>query len=482
MHTLVRRLLAIAATALAGMLAQMLALYAGGGAPHPINSSQAAVLVAVCMLLALPRHTPASHTTRSRRCPLVLWLCCAVTLPALLSPGAVPFAWLLTWAALCAVFALAGQRLSALARINAPPRARTRAATRVPAFDATHADALRRRVAHRARKRRNVALIGRPDACLEVIARMRRRPGRREHLLCWLDLNERGDAGNAAAGRLPLPPCADLERLVDMAEHRLIDTIWVAVPITDTSTLQQIAERFRHELIDIRLLPPLHDTALADPRFGAAWAMPAIDLFDIVAPKHGLLLKRSFDFIFALAALAALWPLFVVLAVLIKLSSPGPVFFRQWRRGRDGRPFRIYKFRSMRLHASAPGELRQAQHRDPRVTRIGALMRRSSLDELPQFINVLRGEMSVVGPRPHALEHDAQYKRQVDRYMDRYRLAPGITGWAQINGWRGETDRLEKMQARVEHDLFYLEHRSFALDVRIVLATALRGLHSPHAY
>jgi lipopolysaccharide/colanic/teichoic acid biosynthesis glycosyltransferase len=136
----------------------------------------------------------------------------------------------------------------------------------------------------------------------------------------------------------------------------------------------------------------------------------------------------------------------------------------------------------MRKHAARTGVVRQATRGDPRVTRVGAFLRRTSLDELPQFLNVLRGEMSVVGPRPHAIEHDDEYRGIVDGYIHRYRIKPGITGWAQVNGFRGETDRVEKMQARVEHDLYYLRNWSFGLDMRIVFATVVKGLRHRNAY
>jgi len=192
--------------------------------------------------------------------------------------------------------------------------------------------------------------------------------------------------------------------------------------------------------------------------------------------------KEIFDRAFALAALIGLGPIFVVIAIAIKLSSPGPVFFRQHRKGLNGRPFSIYKFRSMRVHTEEPGIVRQATRNDSRITTVGHFLRRTSLDELPQFINVLRGEMSIVGPRPHALEHDDLYEPLISGYLDRYRIKPGITGWAQINGYRGETAALEKMARRVEYDLYYLRHRSFWMDIKIVLRTVVRGFFSKQAY
>jgi exopolysaccharide biosynthesis polyprenyl glycosylphosphotransferase len=192
--------------------------------------------------------------------------------------------------------------------------------------------------------------------------------------------------------------------------------------------------------------------------------------------------KDIFDRVFAALALVALAPLMLVIAAAVKLSSRGPVLFTQRRKGADGRVFRIFKFRSMSVHAPDEGLLQQATRNDPRVTRVGAFLRRTSFDELPQFFNVLIGDMSIVGPRPHAIEHDALYQTVVDDYIQRYRIKPGITGWAQVNGFRGETDRIEKMQGRVDHDLYYLRNWSFALDMRILFATVIKGLTHSNAY
>jgi putative colanic acid biosynthesis UDP-glucose lipid carrier transferase len=158
------------------------------------------------------------------------------------------------------------------------------------------------------------------------------------------------------------------------------------------------------------------------------------------------------------------------------------MLFRQKRHGWDGREIEVWKFRSMRLHHETPGALTQARRDDPRLTRFGAFLRRSSLDELPQFINVLKGDMSIVGPRPHALEHNALYMGLIDHYALRHTVKPGITGWAQINGWRGETETVDRMQGRIEHDLYYIEHWSLAFDLRIIALTLVRGFVHKNAY
>lgn len=181
-------------------------------------------------------------------------------------------------------------------------------------------------------------------------------------------------------------------------------------------------------------------------------------------------LKRSFDFCFALTFLLLFWWVLVGVAVAIKLSSPGPVLFRQRRLGQDGRELNVFKFRTMRV--TQDGEhVPQATQGDPRITPLGAFLRRTSIDELPQFVNVLVGDMSVVGPRPHAVAHNHQYRTKILEYMLRHKVKPGVTGWAQVNGWRGETDTLDKMVQRVAHDLEYIRRQSFFFDIWIILLT-----------
>lgn len=186
-------------------------------------------------------------------------------------------------------------------------------------------------------------------------------------------------------------------------------------------------------------------------------------------------LKRAFDIGFSSVVLLFSPLVFIPAAIAIKISSPGPIFFKQERTGYKGRTFNCLKFRTMRVNASA--DTRQATSDDPRTTRVGQFMRRTSIDELPQFINVWLGDMSVVGPRPHMLKHTEDYTKLIDRYMVRHVVKPGITGWAQVNGYRGITDELWKMERRVEYDVWYIENWSFFLDLKIVARTILNALH-----
>ena len=184
--------------------------------------------------------------------------------------------------------------------------------------------------------------------------------------------------------------------------------------------------------------------------------------------------KRSFDFVLSSVFLVFYPLIYIPVAIGIKISSPGPVYFKQERTGYLGRSFTCYKFRTMRVNAGS--DRQQATANDPRKTKLGDFLRRTSLDELPQFINVWRGDMSIVGPRPHMLKHTEDYTRLVDRYMVRHAVKPGITGWAQVNGYRGITDELWKMERRVEHDVWYIENWSFLLDIKIMFRTVINAL------
>jgi Undecaprenyl-phosphate glucose phosphotransferase len=275
---------------------------------------------------------------------------------------------------------------------------------------------------------------------------------------------------------------SELRDFANWVRRERTEEVWLAMPMSQEHAVLRIVEEFSGDLVNLRFIPDVRALAMFDRNVVELVGLPAINLMASPMTPHALMQKALFDRVFAAAALLALSPVMLLVAAAIKLTSRGPVLFSQRRMGADGNVFRIYKFRSMRVHTQQNGVVHQATRLDPRITRVGAFLRRTSLDELPQFFNVLRGQMSVVGPRPHAIEHDDQYRTIVDGYIHRYRIKPGITGWAQVNGFRGETDRVEKMQARVEHDLYYLRNWSFALDMRIVAATVVRGLVNRNAY
>jgi len=322
-----------------------------------------------------------------------------------------------------------------------------------------------------------VAVVGGGAHCQAVIRRVAASPASGFRVAAALNVTP-----SVGSLNLRVPAFEDRAAFQRYIRTQQIHELWLALPLSQERTILEFVNEFRDELINIRFMPDLRSVALFDAGMISLIGMHALNLAASPVPQHGLLQKDLFDRLFAAAALIGLAPLLLAVAAAVKLSSPGPVLFRQKRKGADGRVFTIYKFRSMRVHAEAAGKLTQATRRDPRITRIGAFLRRTSLDELPQFFNVLRGDMSVVGPRPHALEHDDQYSKLVAGYMQRYRIKPGITGWAQINGYRGETDRLEKMEGRIACDLYYLGHWSFGLDMRIIVATIFKGLVHRNAY
>ncbi|WP_241673009.1 undecaprenyl-phosphate glucose phosphotransferase [Lacisediminimonas profundi] len=272
-----------------------------------------------------------------------------------------------------------------------------------------------------------------------------------------------------------------LEGLLDYVARNHVHEIWITLPLSDSNRLQKLQYLLRNALVDIRWVPDTLSMQILSNKVITFLGMPAVDLNQPVAADMSAMAKDVFDKVFAAIVLFLLLPLFIVIGIGIRMSSPGPVFFQQPRLGLNGRPFGCLKFRSMKLHDDHGG-VTQATQDDPRVTPIGRFLRRTSLDELPQFINVLLGDMSVVGPRPHALQHNELYKDKLEMYMLRHRVKPGITGWAQIHGYRGETDTVDKMAKRVQFDLHYIQHWSFAMDMKIIVWTAFKGWTSNNAY
>ncbi|SAK49503.1 sugar transferase [Caballeronia temeraria] len=260
-----------------------------------------------------------------------------------------------------------------------------------------------------------------------------------------------------------VPVFDDVDAFVNEVREQYANEVWLALPMSQDHVILRFVNAFRDDLVNVRFIPDMRNLALFESGVSEVLGVPAIDL--VASPfSHGALLRKDiFDRVFALFALIAIAPLLVGIAIVLKLGSRGPVLFKQRRKGADGRVFTLYKFRSM--HLDQP-------------TRVGALLRRTGLDELPQFFNVLRGDMSLVGPRPHAPEHDELYQQAASGHVHHYRIKPGITGWAQVNGLREEADRIEKMEARVAHDLYYLANWSFGLDMRIIAVTFLNGLRS----
>jgi len=273
-----------------------------------------------------------------------------------------------------------------------------------------------------------------------------------------------------------------LDHLASFVRREGVDQVWIALPLKEEEAIRRVLHELRHSTADVRYVPDTSGLRLLNNSLTEVAGFPVMNLRCTRLDGMNEVLKEVVDRVLALVILMSITPVLVAVALGVKLSSPGPVLFRQRRMGIGGEEISVLKFRTMKMHDDAPGQVTQAMRNDPRITPFGAFLRRTSLDELPQFLNVLCGEMSIVGPRPHALEHNEHYKELVDKYMLRHKVKPGITGWAQINGYRGETDTLEKMAKRVEYDLDYIENWSLGLDLKIIALTVVRGFVNRNAY
>ncbi len=261
-----------------------------------------------------------------------------------------------------------------------------------------------------------------------------------------------------------------------------IDEVWIALPLRAEERVKELLYALRHHTVNIKLIPDIFGFSLLNHSMTEIAGLPAVNLSDTPMGGSNQLIKALEDRVLAMFIIPLITPLLVLIALAIKITSPGPVLFKQKRHGWDRRVINVYKFRTMKVHSEKVGEVTQASKGDSRITPLGAFLRRTSLDELPQFYNVLQGRMSIVGPRPHAVEHNELYKEQVDQYMLRHMVKPGITGWAQVNGYRGETDTLDKMKRRVECDLFYIENWSLWFDLKIIFLTLLKGFVHKNAH
>jgi putative colanic acid biosynthesis UDP-glucose lipid carrier transferase len=278
------------------------------------------------------------------------------------------------------------------------------------------------------------------------------------------------------------PYLGSLDKVSEFLAARPVHQVWLAMPLAADKDLAPILSALRDSPADIRLVPDTFSAWLLNAPRREIAGLSAIDLRSCPLDGPGYSLKTIEDYLLAGIFLVLASPLLALLAVGVKLSSPGPVLFKQLRHGRDGEIIEVWKFRTMHPHREAPGQLTQARRSDPRFTRFGAFLRRTSLDELPQLFNVLQGRMSLVGPRPHAVEHNRLYADIVQNYPHRHRAKPGITGWAQVHGLRGETDTVEKMAARVRFDLYYIQNWSLLLDLRILAMTLKTLLLAKNAY
>ena len=314
----------------------------------------------------------------------------------------------------------------------------------------------------------------------DVGARLARRLRANPHLGTF-----RGFFDDRHSERLPgLPQEELLGGTMDIANYvRLnsVSSIYICLPMRPDERVTRLLEELKDTTASVYFVPDLYafDTMQAQ-----VCDIDGIPLFAVrETPFAGMngVLKRGSDIVFATIILALIWPILLILAAGVRMSSPGPVLFRQRRYGLYGESINVYKFRTMRVWEDGQ-TIPQAQRNDPRVTPFGGFLRRTSLDELPQLFNVLAGTMSLVGPRPHAVSHNEEYRKVIAGYMLRHKVRPGITGWAQVNGYRGETETVEKMERRVEYDLDYLRNWSLRLDINILVRTALLVWRDRNAY
>jgi putative colanic acid biosynthesis UDP-glucose lipid carrier transferase len=269
--------------------------------------------------------------------------------------------------------------------------------------------------------------------------------------------------------------------IADYVRLNSVSSIYICLPMRPDERVMRLLEELKDTTASVYFVP---DLFVFDTMQAQVCDLDGIPLFAVrETPFAGMngVLKRGSDIALATAILMLIWPVLLAVAIGVRFSSPGPILFRQRRYGLYGESINVYKFRTMRVWEDGQ-TVTQAQRNDPRVTRFGGFLRRTSLDELPQLFNVLRGTMSLVGPRPHAVSHNEEYRKVIAGYMLRHKVRPGITGWAQVNGYRGETETVEKMQRRVEYDLDYLRNWSLRLDLNILVRTALLVWRDRNAY
>lgn len=277
------------------------------------------------------------------------------------------------------------------------------------------------------------------------------------------------------------PVLGKLAELPSYVKHNHIDIIYLALPMASQQRIVSLLDALRDTTASIFFVPDIFVTELIQGRMDSVGGIPVVGVCDSPFSGTDAIIKRGSDIVLSLLILAMISPLLLLIALAVKLTSRGPAIFKQTRYGVDGSEIKVYKFRTMRVQEDGD-VVKQASKGDDRVTRLGALLRQTSLDELPQFLNVLQGRMSIVGPRPHAVAHNELYRKLIKGYMQRHKVKPGITGWAQVNGLRGETETLDKMKARVEYDLDYLRNWSLRLDLFIIAKTVWVVLRGVNAY
>jgi putative colanic acid biosynthesis UDP-glucose lipid carrier transferase len=327
------------------------------------------------------------------------------------------------------------------------------------------------------RNQRSAVLAGLNDVSYHLANQIQQSPELGIRLHGFFDGHQAEPLGRFG-GRNLIGPIEELPRYV--REHN-IDVVYIACITEQEDVIADLIKELRDTTACVYFVPNILMFNLMHARSYELNGIPLIAVWEVPFSEVQYILKRAIDIGLSLLALIALAPVMLIIALAIKLTSAGPILFKQRRYGLNGQEILVYKFRSMKVMEDGE-KVQQVTRNDSRITPLGALLRKTSLDELPQFINVLQGRMSLVGPRPHAVAHNEMYRKLISGYMLRHKVKPGITGWAQVNGFRGETDTLEKMQQRVNYDLEYLRNWSLSLDVQILIRTALVFLKDQNAY
>jgi putative colanic acid biosysnthesis UDP-glucose lipid carrier transferase len=324
---------------------------------------------------------------------------------------------------------------------------------------------------------RSAIFAGYNNSSLELARRLTNNPAMRLEVSGFFDDRSSDRLGMEADAKL-VGTLSDLSTYVK--EHGT-DVIFIALPIRHVKRVMNLLDDLRDTTASIYYVPDIFVFDLIQARSGEIHGIPVVAMCETPFYGYRGVTKRLTDVVLSVTILLLFLPLLLLIAVMVKLSSPGPVIFKQRRYGLDGREIAVYKFRTMSVTEDG-AQIRQASKTDSRITRIGGILRRTSMDELPQLINVLQGRMSLVGPRPHAVAHNEEYRKLIKGYMVRHKVLPGITGLAQVNGCRGETSQLEEMEARVNYDLDYLRRWTPMLDIKIILLTAVKIFRDDKAY
>ena len=326
-------------------------------------------------------------------------------------------------------------------------------------------------------KQRRVVITGINEVGLRLLREFESNPYLDTHVLGFFD--NRSPERFGELGKVPM--LGGMDDLADYVKKNGVEAIYLALPMASQPRILSVLDDLKDTTASIYFVPDIFMTDLIQGRLTSVGPMPVMAVCE--TPFNGMdgMVKRISDVVISLTILLLTSPIFLGLALVIKFTSPGPIIFKQRRYGLDGKEILVYKFRSM-VTVDNGTVVKQATKNDSRITPLGNILRRTSLDELPQFFNVLQGRMSIVGPRPHAVAHNETYRKLIKGYMVRHKVKPGITGWAQVSGYRGETDTIDKMEKRIEYDLEYLRNWSLGFDLWIIVKTVLVVLNDKKAY